>query len=644
MIPLPYDEYFDRVWGCWLGKCVAGTLGAPYEGMKQLLDLEFRPEMVASMLPNDDLDLQVLWLDVLERKGAAFTSDDLAEAFFTCCPYAPGEYAVFKKNWFRGIHPPLSGAFNNFYYRQGMGCPIRSEIWACVAPGNPALAASFASRDGVLDHEGESVLAERFLAALESAAFVTSDKEALYEAGFDQIPAGSKIASLLRDTLAWCRGDGDWRMVRARILRKYGHPDCTNLFQNMGITLLALELCGDDLIETSMTALNCGFDTDCTCATAGSVLGILQGGKALCERHGLTDPDYVLGVNTRPRELTASVLARDTCAVGVRLAETANKAVSISGITGLDLPVFEPAAEVAFRVDYNGRPAMGPGETRRLVLHVSNLGAGFLQGEVVIGGPEGWECRVDGPASLELAPGTETTVAIEVAVPADLPVLWERNLFDVRLDMEEGPDQAWQFGVTGAAVWNVFGPFWENIVTVPHLGPGEGYFQHLPGGTPSESVANVRAYHLSTYTDPGREYMTIEDIITGGVPDDPATMPEPVCVHEDRFSVNDLVGFDGPCTVYAHRRLVSPEDRVTTILIGRSDAVTLWVNGELLATADNHAWWNGENMHVLDVKLRAGINDIVLRLARRSGCSHTSIIYTTKGTCTDQYADFGSAL
>lgn len=49
------------------------------------------------MLPNDDLDLQVLWLEVLEKKGANFTSEDLADIFAEKCPYSPGEYAIFKK-------------------------------------------------------------------------------------------------------------------------------------------------------------------------------------------------------------------------------------------------------------------------------------------------------------------------------------------------------------------------------------------------------------------------------------------------------------------------------------------------------------------------------------------------------------------
>ena len=169
MAKLTYETYLDKITGCFLGKTVIGTLGAPVEGIKMPLELPFRPDMINTMLPNDDLDLQVLWLDVAEIYGPDFTSDQLLERFVTHCTYSPGEYAIMRKNFMRGIHAPTSGSFCNDFYTQGMGCPIRSEIWGCLAPLAPEKAADFAARDGVLDHWGESVYAERFFAALEAA-------------------------------------------------------------------------------------------------------------------------------------------------------------------------------------------------------------------------------------------------------------------------------------------------------------------------------------------------------------------------------------------------------------------------------------------------------------------------------------------
>ena len=168
---ITYKQFLDKVYGCFIGKAISGNIGAPHEGVKMPMDLEFLPQMVDLERPNDDLDLQILWLEVVEKKGPHFTAYDLLESFCANCDYSPGEYAVMRKNFARAIYPPYSGKFCNDYYTEGMGSPIRSEIWGCLAVGNMELASEFATRDGQLDHYGESIWAECFLAALESEAF-----------------------------------------------------------------------------------------------------------------------------------------------------------------------------------------------------------------------------------------------------------------------------------------------------------------------------------------------------------------------------------------------------------------------------------------------------------------------------------------
>ena len=277
MRTISYQAYLDKIYGCYIGKAVSGNIGAPYEGVKMPLELTFQPEMIDCSLPNDDLDLQVLWLDVLERKGEHFTAFDLLDRFVNHCAYSPGEYAVMRKNYKRGIYPPYSGRFCNDYYREGMGCPIRSEIWGCVGVGNMNLAGEFASRDGQIDHYGESIWAERFLAALESEAFFEDDMNRLLDKALAVLPPDSKFRSLVCYTRELCEVYDDIKIVLTKLLFRYGHPDCTNLYQNMGITIAALLLGEGDIIKTSLLALNCGFDTDCTCATAGAVIGLLRG-------------------------------------------------------------------------------------------------------------------------------------------------------------------------------------------------------------------------------------------------------------------------------------------------------------------------------------------------------------------------------
>jgi len=47
---LDYKTYLDKVYGCFLGKTVIGTIGAPFEGVKMPFDIPFRQEMVDAMI------------------------------------------------------------------------------------------------------------------------------------------------------------------------------------------------------------------------------------------------------------------------------------------------------------------------------------------------------------------------------------------------------------------------------------------------------------------------------------------------------------------------------------------------------------------------------------------------------------------
>ena len=195
---ITYDRYLDQVLGGWIGKSIGGAIGAKFEGYKGWVELTPDKMWPEKMPPNDDLDLQVLWLKVLEEKGLATSSDDLAAAWLDGCWYAFNEYGIFRRNWRLGIHPPTSGRFTNQFWETGMGCPIRSEIWGFVFPGAPALAARYADLDGRLDHTDQSVGAEQMFAAMESMAFLTSDVKTLAHTFMHYLPEGTPIAKLTR--------------------------------------------------------------------------------------------------------------------------------------------------------------------------------------------------------------------------------------------------------------------------------------------------------------------------------------------------------------------------------------------------------------------------------------------------------------
>ena len=70
MIKLNSNTYRDKIYACWLGKNIGGTMGGPFEGKRELLNVTGFTTPKDTVLPNDDLDLQLVWLAALETTGA----------------------------------------------------------------------------------------------------------------------------------------------------------------------------------------------------------------------------------------------------------------------------------------------------------------------------------------------------------------------------------------------------------------------------------------------------------------------------------------------------------------------------------------------------------------------------------------------
>ena len=129
----------DKILGCFNGKNVGGTLGAPLEGKNGFFDIEYflQPNIDNNPQPNDDLDLQISSLNAVRRFGRCVNAEILAEYYNTYVIPSWAEYGVGKSNLRRGIPTPISGYHSNSY-KDSCGSFIRSEIWACLCPGHPA--------------------------------------------------------------------------------------------------------------------------------------------------------------------------------------------------------------------------------------------------------------------------------------------------------------------------------------------------------------------------------------------------------------------------------------------------------------------------------------------------------------------------
>lgn len=285
MRSLNFDEYMDKVRGCWAGKNIGGTLGAPMEGNLNIQNVSFyTQELNGTPVPNDDLDLQLIWLAAVETHGLDNITPRLLGEYWHQCIIAPcSEYAVCNMNIANGFLPPMSGVVNNERYKYSNGAWIRSEIWACICPGAPDEAIRYAYMDSCADHAEEGIWAEIFTTALQSAAFVVDDLRELVKIALSKIPQDSQLAKAIRRTIECFDQGMDWLENRQTIMKEF---DIVRYRAAVNIAFVIIGmLYGDgDFGKSICTAVNCGDDTDCTGATVGALFGILRGRKGIPER------------------------------------------------------------------------------------------------------------------------------------------------------------------------------------------------------------------------------------------------------------------------------------------------------------------------------------------------------------------------
>lgn len=301
------EHYEDSLYGCFLGKNIGGTAGAPMEWQRRTNEFSgYQQELHGEPYPNDDLDLQLLSLIALEEKGLSLTSEALCEYWLNFLTPNWAEYGNAKANMRRGMTPPYSGSWLN-EHKNSNGAFVRSEIWATICPGAPEIAVRYAYQDAILDHgNGEGLYAMLFVAAMESAAFVEHDWEKLLEIGLSFIPEDCRVAQAVRFTWAAWKENADWRDLREQILKRFrgsannANPEMGDPQQRrdgwmdgeigmdapsaMAFLTAGLLYSGGDTDKLLKIVIYYGDDTDCTAATGCAICGIIGGPSCFAKK------------------------------------------------------------------------------------------------------------------------------------------------------------------------------------------------------------------------------------------------------------------------------------------------------------------------------------------------------------------------
>lgn len=605
LIDFSSSAFYDKVYGCWMGKNCGGTLGAPLEksiGEPDPFDTWWYPTLQEGGIPNDDLELQLIWLKAFEERGRDLNAHHLAQYWLNNVAYNMDEYGWARMNLRLGLLPPLSGSYNN-WFKDCMGCPIRSEIFACVAPGLPRLAAQYAYQDAIVDHAGgESVYGELFNTAIASSAFIVSDLKELLDIGRTYVPEGSKTAQAI-DAARRAHAAGlDWKAARRKVLEATPHYNAQYSPINMGFQTIGL-LYGKDFAESLCIAVNCGYDTDCTGATVGATLGIIYGNSGLPEKwteplgdviatneswgglrycsDGLFPiPKNLKELTLRTIEVARIVSAGHTPSRDALCADDSVRALWRLPVTRVSFALGTINADI----EYGENPVGVPGTRKPIQTILTNTAPTPLSVRCSISTPSGWKAPADQTVDI---PGRGQCVVEWMLEIPESTVLENSNTLFLQVS---APRQVAQLSapitLIGSRRLRISGPY------------------SLAGATQSDLLDHAFAPEKST-----GDFLRLD-------------------ARSGSWSIHPVIGHDlelaghlpAGQAIYVQAFIESESERKVILGLPTTGSVKSWVNGECvhnLLDVERFRPHAHKTQPYIEVTLKRGYNEILAKLVRR---------------------------
>ena len=353
-------DFRDRMVGAWIGQSVGVSYGWPTEFKfcgklipPEKMPPKWTPETINETFAQDDLYVEMTFLDTLDRRGIGVSSRlagiDFANSTYRLwCANMKG-----RNNLRHGIAPPWSGhpAFHQNPF--DLDYQIESDFSGIISPGCPNRAVALGNTFGAIMNFGDGIYAGQFIGAMYAEAYFSSDRLAIVDAALAHIPSESRYAEMVRDVKGWYLANSrDWEATWRSIVDKYYFIDPTNVFGRTtrpsldvrvnGAFVLLGYLHGEgDIARTLHITTRCGCDSDCNPSSACGILFASMGIKAVPDEYksGLSmtnkweNTDY-----TYPKllEVTERVARANVIAGGGRIEKDA------SGEEWIVVPVQKP--------------------------------------------------------------------------------------------------------------------------------------------------------------------------------------------------------------------------------------------------------------------------------------------------------------
>jgi ADP-ribosylglycohydrolase len=233
---------------------------------------------------DDDLDYTILNLGIAERHHGEPAAEDVAQTWLEKLPYLQVYTAERQayRNLVEGFSPPTSASRYN-PYREWIGAQIRADLWGYISPGHPDAAARRAWTDASISHTKNGLYGAIFFAALIAAALGGVPLDQALDGAAGVIPPRSRFAAMVHTVRGRHAKGETWDQTLDAIYKEYGSYHWIHTINNAAAVIAALLHGEGDFSRTIGLAVTAGWDTDCNGATAGSVLGALNGTTGIPE-------------------------------------------------------------------------------------------------------------------------------------------------------------------------------------------------------------------------------------------------------------------------------------------------------------------------------------------------------------------------
>lgn len=378
-------------------------------------------------------------------------------------------------------------------------------------------------------------------------------------------------------------------------------------------------LYGADFGDALCMTVNCGYDTDCTAATLGALLGILNGRAGLPDRwtaplgEGISTNESWGGLRNvssgpNPVPTTLGELTERVCTLGPRLLASHGAPVQIGDATdarGYDRSVLMAPREFTdwlwtadpthlehtleslnVAIHYGDDPAIAPGIPKTFAVRLVNPHAEPLVLEATLAVPTAWTAE---PAAQDLDVPARGSTTLRYTVRADDPgTIHNSNRAVLTLSPRLRPaEPAVPVILVGARRWLLWGP---------HKGEGDADVLLDRRFRPEEHVTGV-----------------------SGPPEEIRAQGWHVA-HSPDNALPDEIGTGWTGVLYARLFLWNPEAREVRLGMPATCPRRMWLNGRTIHEARQRGPlrpnYGGDHVSYVDVTLEQGWNEVMIKFAR----------------------------